>query len=551
MGETKVYTGLTARARRMMELTGLAAGHGLDHLLVMLGFVTPKRGGKQHAITTPERLRDFFAAAGATFVKLGQKLSTRTDLLNPDYAAALAELQENVPPPPLDTMRAVLLDELGRPLSEVFSEFDETPVASASIGVVFKATLARDGRQVAVKVRRPGIRQQVAVDLQILEDVAHRIEQFAPKMRRHHPVAVVREFAESLKEELDFRLESERTERLRKVIADHPDVEALSIVSDLTTERLLVTEWIDGIDPADHRQLDQCGANRSRLAQNIAMSILRQAIDHGVFHGDPHPGNVRITRAGKAEFLDFGNVVFIGQHSRHMLSRLLNALFLERAEQVVTVLVNAGIVGPNVKIHLLQHDIDHHIAKHLSGTHNPNFQKLIVNFLSTIRVHQLGLMPPEWIALLLAVGMAENLCRTLDPNFNLADVGRELTRMQHRERAIHDPVRFLRESWLQAQSMADLLRSFPNRFERIMTRVEGGGLKLRFEHDNSKETFRPFRPMVNRLATGIVLSGMLVTSGLLLISPLSAAQTAGYIFLTLSSVGLAMFVWSILRSGGT
>ena len=486
---TRVHTGLTARAVRVVELTTLAARYGLGHFLASLGFMRFSR--RQARINTPERVRDFFLAAGTTFVKLGQKLSTRRDLLPPDYIDAFSSLQEHVPPPATDVMRREVESEMGRHIDAVFTEFSDSPVASASIGVVFRARLRRNGREVAVKVRRPGIRARIAVDLAILNDVAQRIEYYIPSMRRYQPVALVREFARALDGELDFEDEADRTHRLRAAVEDHEGVGAPDVFDEFTTPRLIVTEWVDGIDPGDHTRLDAAGIDRCALARNLATSVIRQATENGCFHGDPHPGNVRITPDGRAVFLDFGNIVFIGRQSRDHLMRLLTAMFIERADQVITVLLNAGVVGPQVRVQLFQHDVDQLLARHLGdGGRGPDFRELIADFLATVRTHELGFLPTEWIALLMSVGMAENICRSLDPAFSLASVGRGLTSEHRRKNFPRNPVRWMREAILQMQGMGAFFRAFPTRIERLLTQAEAGGLKLRITHDETQPQAR-------------------------------------------------------------
>ncbi|MGE0434415.1 MAG: ABC1 kinase family protein [Planctomycetota bacterium] len=549
--QTRVHTGLTARAVRVVELTTLAARYGLGHFLQSLGFM--RFGRRDHRTNTPERVRDFFAAAGTTFVKLGQKLSTRRDLLPPDYIDAFSTLQEHVPPPAIDIMRHEVEREIGKPIAEVFSEFSDQPVASASVGVVFRARLLAGGREVAVKIRRPGIRAKVAVDLAIVLDVAQRIEYYLPGLRRYQPLALAREFARALEGELDFEDEADRTERLRAAIAKHRSVDAPAVIHQFTTPRLLVTEWVEGIDPGDHATIDATGVDRHELARNLATSVIRQAVEAGCFHGDPHPGNVRITPAGTAVLLDFGNIVFIGRQSRDHLMRLLTAMFVERADQVITVLLNAGVVGPQVRVQLFQHDVDQLLARHLGNGGRPDFRELVGDFLSTVRAHELGFLPPEWVSLLLSVGMAENICRSLDPTFSLADVGRDLTREHRRSRLPRHPIRWLREAALQMQGMGGFFRAFPTRIERLLTQAEAGGLKLRITHDDTGESFKPLERMINRLTGGVVLSGMLIGGGLLLQNPATDQfiHSVGSWVMLMAAIGAVVLLWSVFRSGGT
>ncbi len=535
----------------MVELTTLAASHGLGHLLAVVGLSRRKSDDGVTPLSTPERLRNFFTDAGTTFIKFGQRLSTRADLLPADYVEAFSTLQEHVPPAPTAELLEVVETEIGAPIDEMFSEISEEPVASASIGCVFRARLRGTGKQVALKVRRPGIRSQVAIDLAILQDVARRVERYVPSLRRYYPVQMVREFSDSLLAELDFALEARKTLRLSDAVESHPRVHVPEVMMELCTHKLLVTEWIEGIEPSDYEELERQGVERSALAHNLAMSVLRQAVEDGSFHADPHPGNLRITGDGEVYFLDIGNVCYIGKQSRDQLSRLLIAMFLERADQVVTVLINAGVVGPQVNIHLLQHDIDRSLAEHVSHRAKPNFGELIHDFFLTVHTYELGYLPPEWVTLLLSLGMAESTCRKLDPEFSLADIGRELAQRDLLDvQLLRHPAKWLRERILQAQGLSDLVRSVPNRLERILTQVESGGLRLRLQHDETERNITPFQYMVNRLALAILLGAGVLSGALMLLSQQPSVERLGVILLILSGVGVAVLLLAIFRSGG-
>jgi ubiquinone biosynthesis protein len=414
---------------------------------------------------------------------------------------------------------------------------------------VFRARLPEpDGRVVAVKIQRPEAAEQVAADLHILSDIASGLERHVPAVRRFVPAKVVKEFREALQAELDYLEEASRTERLREATAEHEGIVVPRVIQHLTTSRVLTTDWIEGTTINELPEGEMDAERGKATAHNLAISLLRQALEEGIFHGDPHGGNVRICPDGRAAFLDFGSVTYIGRASREHLRRLLNAMFLQRADLLTTTLVNAGLLGGSADVGEFERDVDRLLAKHFGTGSSPGLGGLIFEFLQIVYRYESLSLPPEWVGLLQSVSMLEGLCRKLDREFEMLDIGREIAQSQ--VLAEFSPKRWFQEGILSARELADLITGLPGRVERLLSRLEGGDLKLRHEIADEESFWRPLQFIVNRLTVGIVVSAMLLATSILVASVESDLATyAVWILFALATVFGLSLLWSILRSG--
>lgn len=542
--------GMTRHVKRKANLAAVFVRHGFGHLLAELGWTArpgPDEPKPEMSHIRAANLRDALTDAGVTFVKLGQKLSCRPDLLPPDYIRVLSTLQEEVPPPRWEEMRPVLVEELGGAPEEVFAEFDPTPAAAASIGVVYRAVLP-GGEPVAVKVQRPGIAPQVRADLAILADLADALEKRIPASRRYQPKALVRQFAESLRAELDFLEEAAKTDQFRDTLADHAGVFVPAPIREYCTPRVLTLEWVDGVPPGEAAGRAGPGVDLSQTAHHLSLSLMRQTLEAGCFHGDPHQGNVRIMADGRGAFLDFGNVHLIGRQSRRYFQRLLAAFFLERADLVSTVLVNAGVLGPGVDIRAFQHDADLLLARSMSLLDDRReLEKLFREFLVLVNRYEVINFPTEWVALMLSFGLMEGVCRTLDQDFDMFAAGREMT---ERDVAltIGDPRRWLAENLLGLREFQDLVTALPGRVERLLTKLEAGDLKIRHEYERAETFFRPLARGTGRLAAALIAGSLLVSGALLLgQAGTGPARWLGYLLLAAGGLWGGGVTWTLWR----
>lgn len=288
----------------------------------------------------PQRMRLVLERLGPTFVKAGQMLALRPDYVPLAYADALRSLHDGVPPFPSDAAKRVIEDELGAPIDVLFAEFDPTPFAAASLSQVHRAVLA-DGRVVAVKVQRPGIEEQMEADLALLAFLARRVERRKPQALAFRPSAAVAELAEYTRRELDFRMEARTATHIARLLADDPDVFIPTVDPEFSSRRVLTMTFVDGVRPAPSAELEQEGIDARLVLAAGARAMLQQIFVHGVFHADPHPGNLLFQAPGRVCFLDFGMFGRLDRRERRRMAIVLLALiegdYAAAADQLVRV----------------------------------------------------------------------------------------------------------------------------------------------------------------------------------------------------------------------
>ncbi len=344
--------------RRYRLITRVIIRHGLGFFVNVLGlgrfapfsvanvlFRRRREPGSQ-----PETIRQCLEEMGTTFVKLGQILSTRSDLIPPEYQEELAKLQDDVKAVPSETITDLVVSEIGRPIDQVFSSFDLEPLAAASIGQVHLATLI-DGTEVVVKVRRPGVVEQVEIDLDVLHHIANSASRFSRFSDRYDLIEVVEEFSNTLMEELDYRNEARNAERIAKNFAGDQSIHIPRIFWEATTSGMITMSRITGIKVTDSEGLDAAGVDRQALANRSANIILKMIFEDGLFHSDPHPGNFFIEGNGRIGLIDYGQVGILDDRTRDRLIDLVLAARNQDSHRVVDALQDLGM-GKDI------HDLD-------------------------------------------------------------------------------------------------------------------------------------------------------------------------------------------------
>ena len=351
-----------ARYRRIAEVL---ARHGFGAVIAQLGLADRlniprrllRRGVEESERVPPAvRLRLALEELGPTFIKLGQIASTRPEILPPAVLAELSNLQDNVPPDPWEAILPLIEAELGRPLPEVFAAFDPTPIASASLAQVYPALLP-DGTHVVVKVQRPGVERLIDTDLHILSDIAHLVRERLPGFVPFDPVEMADEFANALREELDYRREGRNADRFRENFEGETFLYVPRVYWELTTRRLMVQERLRGIKIDDLAALDAAGLDRHRIAMHASRLIIREVLEDGFFHADPHPGNMLILPGEVIGLIDFGTVGFLDERDKANLIRLYIAIIQFDAPSAVSQLISMGIADPTVDEIGLERDL--------------------------------------------------------------------------------------------------------------------------------------------------------------------------------------------------
>ncbi|GAA1343767.1 ABC1 kinase family protein [Saccharothrix algeriensis] len=461
-----------ARARRYSRITAIAFRHGLGPYL---------RGRERTDTGLARSLRLALQDGGITFVKLGQVLSTRPDLLPADVVAELSRLQDEVPAAPWPAVRAVLLAELGAP-EEVFAEFDETPVAAASVAQVHRARL-KSGEDVVVKVQRPGVRRVAEGDLDIVTRLAASLHDRTRWGRALGVRDLAAGFSAALREELDFRVEARNLAAVRAASAGG-SVVLPAVHEELCTERVLVMERLDGA-PVRSAALES--ADRDALARSLLDALLRQVMVDGVFHADPHPGNVLLLRDGRLGMLDFGSVGRIDGQLRSALGELLLAVDHGDPAGLRDALLELVTRPDEIDEQQLERALGQFMARHLGAGMRPDVEMFGDLFKL---VYRYGLaIPPEVAAVFRALATAEGTLGALSPGFNVVVESRAFAERQFSERLSPESLR--RTVTEELYSVLPMLKRLPRRAERISSALEQGrlGLNLRLFADERDRHF--------------------------------------------------------------
>jgi predicted unusual protein kinase regulating ubiquinone biosynthesis (AarF/ABC1/UbiB family) len=456
-----------------------------------------------------ERLAEDLEEMGPTFVKLGQLLSTRSDLLPPGYLDALSRLQDEVAPFSAAEARAIVEEELDRPLSAAFAEFSERPLASASLGQVHRARL-RDGRRVVVKVQRPGIEAQVASDLAALDDIAGFLDGHTDAGRRFGFQDLLDEFRRAITDELDYRHEAANLVHLAEVLEDHPLVTVPRPIGDLTTRRVLTMDEVPG-----HKVTDQSARldddDRSALADALLRAYLEQIFVHGFFHADPHPGNVLVTPDGRLALVDLGMVGHLRPKVRGQLVKLLLAVDEGRGQDAAEVLVDLGTPLEDFdREGFLRSASDFVARRHAVEADGIRAGETITGLSGVCG--SAGLRPaPELSMLARALLSLETVVRCLDAGIDPSGAIH-----RHAAQIFESQMHTSRGGVLSALVEAkDLAEHLPARVNRVMEALSEGRLEVRVRAFDEAEMLSSLTKIANRLAMGLVIAALLLGAALL------------------------------------
>lgn len=487
---------------------------------------------------------------GASFVKLGQILSTRADLLPPAYQAELSKLQDQAKPLASGTVERVIAEELGRPVGDLFSTFDPAPLASASIGQVHLASL-QDGTEVVVKVRRPGVVEQIEEDLEILRDLAAAASRRWEVGDRYDLVGLAQEFAETLRSELDYIKEGRSAERFTANFATDADVHIPRVFWETSTARVLTLERINGLKIDDLDGLAKAGIDRRQLAEKAARIILKMVFEDGFFHADPHPGNFFIESGGRIGIIDFGMVGTVDARTQEQLSALLLAVTSQDADRLADAFLELGVARQRVNRAQLSQDLGH-LASTYYGRPLGEIKlgPIVEQSLEIVRRHHLHL--PSNLALLLkAMAMNESLGSRLDPDFRLTSVLVPYAQGILLEQ--YSPGLWARRLGRAGVEAARLGTELPTQLRRLMGEIERGSVEVGMRPEGFEPLVRRFEQLANRIVLGIIAAAFINGLAILMsvYHPPGWQAWVGAVFAVGFVVAVALgayLAWAILRS---
>jgi len=504
-----MLTRVERSARRLSEILSVLSRYGLADWLAGLNYewlqgrLVSANGARLSNLTHEARIRLALTELGTTFIKIGQILSTRPDLIGPSLAEELGQLRSNTPPDSPETVRATIQTELGKPLIELFHEFDDCSLASASIGQVHRARLA-NGQAVVVKVQHAGIEQRIVEDLNITAGLAEILQKHVPRVRAYQPVATVREFRRLLLNELNFSLERRNLEELARNFANDPRVHFPKVCQDLCSRRVLTMEMLQGISIEQVEALHQSGADLDDLARRGANMFLQMIFRDGFYHADPHPGNLMMLPGGVIGVLDCGMVGRINDRLREEIDCLLLAVVQKDANEVAEVVKRLGSVPAHLDHEALENDVRNFVEEYGSlSLRDFDLSGALNRMIEIIHQYQI-LLPPDCSLLLKTLIVLEGTSRGLNPSFSLA----ELIEPFRKKMRMFRPDRWLNKLHRAYRDWDRLLEALPRELTEILRSVRSGTMVLRQENPR-------LCAALNHLTLGIVTAGLLVTSGLL------------------------------------
>jgi ubiquinone biosynthesis protein len=483
-----------------------------------------------HSCTRPEHLRMAIEELGPTFIKLGQILSTRGDLLPADYLEELAKLQDGAPSVSVGAVRQILLEELGRPIEEVFASFDLHPLASASIGQAHAARLL-DGTEVVVKLRRPGVAVQVEEDLHILLDLAFAAERHWSAARYYDLLAIAQEFAQTLRSELDYMQEGRNLERFAANFAQDSSVHIPRVYWEATTSRMLTLERVHGIKISDVAALEKADLDRGDVAQHATRILLTMILEYRFFHADPHPGNVFVEPDGRIALIDFGMVGDVDAATQDFLVRLLLSISQRDAGMLADVVLEIGRSRVHVDRNALRRDMQRMLARYCDQSlGDVRLSVMLGELLTILRWNHLRL-PPDLALLVKTLGMSEGLGVQLDPHFNLMEVyvpyAEELVRRRF------SPRQWVGQFALAGIDALEMTMTLPRQLHHVLGDIERGGFEVNVQPQSFEPYLQRLEQLTNRLILGILAAAFTVGLALLVAAyhPSGFDRMAEFLFL--------------------
>jgi ubiquinone biosynthesis protein len=531
---------------RLREIGRILFRHGLGHVAQRLRLPGVRwwrrlrRAPEAVSFSLPERSRMIFEELGPTFIKFGQILSIRRDVLPEEYLREFERLQDAVPPFSFSEAARLIQEEFGQDVKAVFTEFDSEPLASASIAQVHLARI-KTGQAVIVKVQRPQIRQIILQDLAIMEHLARLLVRRIPEARRYDPVGLVEEFRRTILQELDFRREGRNADRLRQDLREMPGIAIPQVFWDYSTPRVLTIEYMvgQGLREAVNRPKE----DRHRIAANLYNAFLKQIFEDGFFHGDPHPGNLRFLPDGTVCLLDFGIVGRVSRERLAGLGSMLLAVMEEDGEVLLDEGIALGFIAADLDRQAVQHELDELLAEYLGlPLREISLGYILGTLFEMGRRHRLKLHSN--LALLGKTMITiEAVIRALDPDFALVEEARGAVARLVRSRLA--PNALLKAGWRSTRQFYHLARRLPQRLDRILQYVEEGRVRVELMPGTEAHVLQQWERTWHRGIRGAMVCALIIGGSLLiqghigpLIKGLSVVGLLGYGLAVLLSLPL-------------
>ncbi|CAD6491693.1 MAG: protein kinase UbiB [Candidatus Argoarchaeum ethanivorans] len=544
-------------AQRYREITEILIKNGLGYLLDRFNlrpYQKLKRAIHRKKPVLPtdeaERLRKALEELGPTFIKFGQMLSTRYDILPSSYITELSKLQDEVPSFDYQIVTREIQEELQTSPEQIYKHIEEKPLAAASIGQVHRATLAT-GEEVIIKIKRPGIENIINTDLEILLSLAHFAEKYMLEIRRYNPVGFIEEFSRTLRNECDYIKEARTAETFKKDFEDRQEIIIPTIYRKYTTRSILTMEYIKGTKITETAILRKNNINLEQVAEKLSNAYFKQIFEKQYYHADPHPGNILVTGDGNIAFIDFGIAGRLDREILNNITSLLIALIRHDINKYIEILIEMEFldedrINTSLRFEILDL-IDTYYEtsiKHIDTT------ELLEDLISLLTRYN-GRIPANIMLLSKTLSLLEEIGRKLDPDYNFAELAEPYIKRLIKQKT--QPGTIAKNTIETLAQTVGTLHKTPARIDKILKRIERGTLKIEFEDRGIREVTTELGTSANRLALSIIISALIIGSSMFIqkdmqpqIYGVTLIGMVGFLIAGALAFGLAI---NILQSG--
>ncbi len=545
---------------RYRQILGILFSYGFGEIIELLridqyldiglNLISKNRGERVEKLSRAERIRMAIEELGPTYIKLGQVLSTRPDLIPAEFITELTKLQDDVPPFGFDETEKIILAEFGVPFDVLFECLEKTPVASASIAQVYRAE-SKDGEILAVKVQRPDIKRIIEVDLEIMLHLATLMERHIEEFALHRPVRIVEEFTKVLENEIDFTIEAASMERIAAMFLNDPAVYIPKVFHDKSSQAVLTMEMVDGIKITHVEAIEAAGLDRRLLTVRGADVCLKQIFQYGFFHADPHPGNIYALPGNVICLLDFGMVGTVDQRTREDFVELVDSVVHHHPSRAVQVLLRITEWDSEPDLKKFEKDVSQFMGQHLyKPLRDIKIGRLFQHLLEISAAHGLRI-PADIFLMLKALGTVEGIAMVLDPEFDMVSHAAPYIRKVKLSR-LH-PDRIAGDALQLASQFMDFLGQFPQDVLEIGRLIRQQKLTIKIEQTGLSTLLATQDQISNRIAFSIVIAALIIGSALIVISQIPplvyGISFIGFIgFIAAALMGIWLLV-AIIRKG--